>query len=65
MVRRREWRVSGRVMRLIPLRNRRDGMTTRISEGLTEWTIDDDRIGYGLSEYLDQIVDGEPVGLAE
>ncbi len=22
-------------------------------------------VGYGLSEYLDQIIDGQPVGLAE
>ena len=61
----KEWRVTGRVLNLIPLRNRRDGKVTRISEGLTEWTLDDGRIGYGLSEYLDQIVDGEPVGIAE
>ncbi len=60
-----EWRVTGRVKTLIPLRNRRDGKVTRISEGLTTWTLDDGRVGYGLSEYLDQIVDGEPVGLAE
>ncbi len=46
--------VEGRVLSLIPLRNRRDGHTTRISEGMTEWTCDD-RTGYGLSEYLDQI----------
>src|SRR4051812_39566027 len=31
---------------------------------MTEWTLDDGRVGYGLSEYLDQIVDGKPVGLA-
>ncbi len=66
----RTWRVHGSVLRLIPLRNRRadgDGnqMVTRISEGLTQWTLDDGRVGYGLSEYLDQIVDGLPVGLAE
>jgi hypothetical protein len=61
----REWRVKGRVMNLIPLRNRRDGMVTRISEGMTEWTLDDGRVGYGLSEYLDQIVDGKPVGIDE
>jgi len=57
-------------MNLIPLRNRRadaDGnmLVTRISEGMTEWTLDDGRVGYGLSEYLDQIIDGKPVGLAE
>jgi hypothetical protein len=60
-----QWKVSGRVLNLIPLRNRREGHITRISEGLTEWTMEDGRVGYGLSEYLDQIVDGQPVGLAE
>ncbi len=60
-----EWRVQGRVLNLIPLRNRRDGLVTRISEGLTEWTLEDGRVGYGLSEYLDQIIDGEPVGVDE
>ena len=60
-----EWKVTGAVMNLIPLRNRRDGMVTRISEGMTKWTLSDGRIGYGLSEYLDQIVDGAPVGIAE
>lgn len=57
-------------LNLIPLRNRRvdpDGndLLTRISEGLTRWTTADGRVGYGLSEYLDQIIDGAPVGLAE
>lgn len=61
----REWRVQGRVLNLIPLRNRREGLITRISEGLTEWTLDDGRVGYGLSEYLDQMIDAEPVGLDE
>ncbi len=61
----REWKVQGRVLNLIPLRNRRDGLVTRISEGLTEWTLADGRVGYGLSEYLDQIIDDEPVGLDE
>jgi hypothetical protein len=61
----RSWEVTGRVLSLIPLRNRREGLVTRISEGMTEWTLDDGRIGYGLSEYLDQIVDGAPVGVDE
>jgi len=66
----KEWKVTGKVLDLIPLRNRRpdpDGkmLVTRISEGMTEWTMDDGRKGYGLSEYLDQIIDGNPVGLAE
>jgi hypothetical protein len=61
----REWAVSGEVLNLIPLRNRRDGLVTRISEGMTRWTLDDGRVGYGLSEYLDQIIDGQPVGIDE
>jgi len=67
----KEWKVTGRVLDLIPLRNRRphpdtgEVLVTRISEGMTEWTLEDGRTGYGLSEYLDQIVDGSPVGLAE
>jgi hypothetical protein len=46
--------VEGRVLSLIPLRNRKAGRTTRISEGMTEWTCEG-RTGYGLSEYLDQL----------
>src|SRR5207248_1610630 len=47
-------RVTGRVLALVPLRNRRAGMTTRIAEGLTEWTWGQ-RTGYGWSEYLDHV----------
>jgi hypothetical protein len=70
----REWTFAGEVLNLIPLRNRRRDpaagddapwLHTRISEGMTRWTMADGRVGYGLSEYLDQIVDGQPVGLAE
>ncbi len=66
----KEWRFTGKVLDLIPLRNRRpdpDGnmLVTRISEGMTEWTLEDGRKGYGLSEYLDQIIDERPVGIAE
>ncbi len=46
--------VTGRVLSLIPLRHRKDGKTTRISEGMTEWSCEG-RTGYGLSEYLDQV----------
>lgn len=45
-------RVQGRVLAMVPLRNRRAGVTTRIAEGLTEWTWSG-RTGYGWSEYLD------------
>lgn len=55
--------VTGKVRTLLPLRNRRDGSTTRITEGFTQWTCGD-RKGYGISEYLDQIVDGVPNGFA-
>jgi hypothetical protein len=46
--------IEGRVLSLIPLRHRRGGLTTRIAEGMTEWRCQG-RIGYGLSEYLDQL----------
>jgi hypothetical protein len=62
----KDYEITGSVLNLIPLRNRRtspDGeqLVTRISEGMTEWHWDG-KTGYGLSEYLDQIVDGKPVG---
>ncbi len=64
----RRWRATGEVLSLIPLRNRRrspegEELMTRIGEGMTRWTLDGGRVGYGMSEYLDQIVDGHPVGL--
>jgi len=46
--------LKGRVMGYIPLRNRRSGENTHVGEGMTEYTLDDGRVGYGLSEYLDQ-----------
>ena len=61
-----EWKVTGSVLNLIPLRNRRttpegEELLTRISEGITQWTTEDGRTGFGMSEYLDQIIDGRPV----
>ena len=55
------YELHGEVSSSIPLRNRRDGMVTRLTEGMTRWTVDD-REGAGLSEYLDQVVDDVPVG---
>jgi hypothetical protein len=54
-------------MSLIPLRNRRrtpegDDLTTRITEGMTVFECDGLQ-GFGLSEYLDQIIDGDAVGM--
>ncbi len=48
--------ITGKVLSMIPLRNRRDGKVTRIAEGMTEWRWGD-RVGYGLAEYLDHLVD--------
>jgi len=47
-------RIEGRVRGFIPLRNRRAGQNTHIGEGMTEYTLDGNRKGFGLSEYLDQ-----------
>ncbi|MCC7090080.1 MAG: hypothetical protein IT295_13065 [Dehalococcoidia bacterium] len=47
--------LEGVVKGFIPLRNRRAGMFTHIGEGMTEYTLDGERKGYGLSEYLDQV----------
>jgi len=49
-----EHRIEGKVTGFIPLRNRRSGMFTHIGEGMTEYTLDGELKGYGLSEYLDQ-----------
>ena len=46
--------ITGTVKGFIPLRNRRDGMTTHIGEGMTEWRCGD-RVGYGLAEFLRQV----------
>ena len=61
-----EYEVRGEVISLIPLRNRRttpDGevLHTRITEAMTRYHCEG-RTGIGMSEYLDQIVDGRPVG---
>ena len=61
-----EYEVKGKVLSLIPLRNRREDpngnmLNTRIAEGMTEYTYNG-QTGYGMSEYLDQIIDGKPVG---
>ncbi|MCS6986728.1 MAG: hypothetical protein NZM40_04735 [Sphingomonadaceae bacterium] len=60
------YEVEGRVLSLIPLRNRRTGpdgveRTTRITEGFTEYRCNG-RLGFGMSEYLDVLEDGWPVG---
>ncbi len=58
-------RLTGRVATLAPLRNRRrvgdEILQSRIAEGLTEWTWDD-RTGIGVTEYIEILENGEPVG---
>lgn len=46
--------LEGEVKSFIPLRNRRQGMTTHIGEGMTEYRLGD-RVALGISEYLDQV----------
>ena len=59
------YQVTGEVISLIPLRNRRhtpDGelLETRIVEAMTRYRCEG-QIGIGMSEYLDQIEDGRAV----
>jgi hypothetical protein len=61
--------VEGRVLSLIPLRNRRqlpDGswLQTRITEAMTEYRWNG-RTSIGMSEYLDQMRDGRPSGIGK
>ncbi|NND75686.1 MAG: hypothetical protein HKN44_11835 [Ilumatobacter sp.] len=63
----REYDVTGEVLSMIPLRNRRtdaDGgqLHTRITEAMTRFECDG-MTGLGMSEFLDQVVDGWPVGV--
>ena len=59
----RSYQVVGESLSLLPLRNRRDSTTTRITEAFTRFTCED-REGFGMSEYLDQVVGGVPTGRA-
>ena len=63
----REYEITGEVLSMIPLRNRRktpDGqqLHTRITEAMTRYECDG-RKGIGMSEFLDQVDDGWPVGV--
>ena len=65
MTSRRKASVTGEVLRLAPLRNRREAdgrtLTSRIAECFTrfDW---DGRKGYGITEYIERIEDGQLVG---
>jgi len=60
------WHARGTVVSVIVRRSEDDAGDPggRVSEGLTEWRLDDGQIGYGMSEYFDLMVDGKPVGLS-
>jgi hypothetical protein len=57
--------IDARVLTMAPLRNRRRAgeeiLHSRIAEGFTEFTWGD-RTGYGMTEYIERVVEGEPVG---
>jgi hypothetical protein len=64
----RRWVFRGEVDAVVPLRHRRaddeGGLhATRIAEAATEWTAEDGTTLHGMSEYLDQVHDGQLAGL--
>ncbi|MCG8316290.1 MAG: hypothetical protein MI976_24025 [Pseudomonadales bacterium] len=64
----KEYTIEAAVISQIPLRNRRqkdngEWMKTRIIEGFTRFQCNG-LVGYGMTEYLDQMVDEIPVGKA-
>jgi hypothetical protein len=63
------WHARGTVMSLVVRRDdegddNEEGAAGRLSEGMTEWRMDDGQIGYGMSEYFDRMLDGRPSGLS-
>jgi hypothetical protein len=64
----RRWVFRGETSAVVPLRHRRHGddgarNATRIAEAATVWTAEDGSILHGMSEYLDQVHDGQLAGL--
>ena len=57
--------LEGEVIQMAPLSNRRkigdQVLSSRIAEGLTLWTWGD-RTGIGVTEYIELLEDGQPVG---
>ncbi len=62
---RRAVQIKGEILTLLPLRNRREEqgetLVSRIAEGFTRWTWDG-RQGLGMTEYIEVLENGEPVG---
>lgn len=60
------YEITGRALSMIPLRNRRkdnngNELHTRITEAMTEFHCNG-HTGYGMAEYLDQIINNDPAG---
>jgi hypothetical protein len=58
--------IRARIVTMVPLRNRRrtdDGelLVSRVAEGFTEYTWGG-HVGYGMTEYIERVDDGQPVG---
>lgn len=64
---RRAVQLQGEVIQTAPLSNRRkvgdEMLSSRIAEGLTMWTWGK-RTGIGVTEYVELLQDGQPVGLS-
>ena len=60
----RSWSVTGEARNAVPLRHRRGDTVTRILETSVLWSHEGRRM-LGIAEYLDQMVDGEPIGIAQ
>ncbi len=62
---RRAVRIEGEIKTLLPLRNRRkegtETLESRIAEGFTHWQWGD-RSGVGMTEYIELVENGVPVG---
>ncbi|MEV7862994.1 phosphotransferase, partial [Streptomyces hirsutus] len=63
------WNLDGQVRCVVPLRHRKTGgedvTVTRIAEAQVSWTLSSrpDLTISGIAEYLDQVIDGLPVGM--
>lgn len=63
----RKARIVADILTLAPLRNRRktvegETLVSRIAEGFTRFTWEGQQ-GYGMSEYIERLEDGQPVGV--
>jgi hypothetical protein len=66
MTAQRKAQITADILTLAPLRNRRktaegETLVSRIAEGFTRFTWDGQQ-GYGMTEYIERIEDGRPVG---